>query len=152
MGARRKAREFALQALYLIDITQLPPEKALRGILYVNKIEERTKSFARWLTMGTVEHKADLDEIITSVATNWEIKRMAVLDRNLLRLCAYELLHELETPASVIIDEAVEIAKTFSTDDSGKFVNGILDKIKSKRNPAGARSKSDGKREDTPNA
>ncbi|MCB4755731.1 MAG: transcription antitermination factor NusB [Elusimicrobia bacterium] len=133
MGARRKAREYALQALYLADITPLPPEKALKGILTSDKIEERIRTYTKWLTEGTLKHKPEIDELITKVATNWEIDRMAALDRNILRMGAFELLYENDTPPSVIIDEAVEIAKTFSTIDSGKFVNGILDKIKLER-------------------
>jgi N utilization substance protein B len=76
--------------------------------------------------------------VVQAYAANWELKRMAALDRNILRLAAYELIYELDTPETVIINEAVEIAKAYSTDDSGKFVNGILDKLKSQRNKHGS--------------
>ena len=130
MGARRKAREYALQALYLADITDLTMEKALDGVLKSNDIEEKIKTFAKKLATETFAQRETLDQAIVKYSENWEMSRMAVLDRNLIRLGAYELLNELDTPVSVIIDEAVEMAKIFSTEDSGKFVNGILDKIK----------------------
>jgi len=136
MGARRKSREYALQALYLSDITQLSAAQAIKIILSGDDIEPKTKSFAEWITHGAAEKKTELDEIITLTAANWEMERMAALDRNILRMGAYELLYEKDTPPSVIIDEAVEIAKAFSTPDSSKFVNGILDKIKKDRHPS----------------
>ncbi|MCG3203398.1 MAG: Transcription antitermination protein NusB [Elusimicrobia bacterium] len=133
MGARRKGREYALQILYLMDIARLDQEKAIRAVLYGAQPEKQIADFSRRLVEGTALVMEKLDGLIQKCAKNWELKRMAALDRNILRLGAFELLHELETPVSVIIDEAVEIAKIFSTDESGKFVNGILDKIKNER-------------------
>ncbi len=133
MGMRRVGREFALQALYLTDLTGLSPEKALHGLMLDPNIDPQAKKFSKALVTGVFLHKDDLDAMIVKYTVNWEMKRMAALDRNILRLGSYELLYELETPASVIIDEAVEIAKTYSTEDSGRFVNGILDKIKLER-------------------
>jgi N utilization substance protein B len=134
MGTRRKGREVALQILYLADVSKVAPEKALRSVTKgEEEIDEKTMDFARALSFGTIENQARLDEVIKKYAQNWEIGRMAALDRNILRLGSYELLFETATPVSVIIDEAVEIAKTYSTADSGKFVNGILDKIKRER-------------------
>ncbi len=133
MGARRQGREFALQSLYLTDVSNITPEKALAGVLHGQEVDEKIQAFARRLTLGTIENRPALDDLIKKYARNWELERMAALDRNILRLGAFEMLHELDTPISVIIDEAVEIAKTYSTDDSGKFVNGILDKIKTER-------------------
>lgn len=133
MGARRKAREYALQALYLVDITSLTMEKALRGVMKADEIEEKTKEFATTLATQAHAHRQELDATIVKYTENWEMSRMAVLDRNLLRLGAYELMYQPETPISVIINEAVEIAKDFSTEDSGKFINGILDQIKRER-------------------
>ena len=140
MGIRRKGREYALQVLYLIDVAKMPAEKALSGVIYGGTMEEPIKLFTKQLVKGAVEHLADIDEIIKRYAANWEMGRMAALDRNILRLGAYELMYELETPVSVIIDEAVEIAKSFSTDDSGKFVNGILEKIKTERKSISAKN------------
>jgi transcription antitermination protein NusB len=133
MGARRKAREFALQALYLVDLTNLTAEKAIRGVIKDAKIDDKTKEFIEYLTQGTLQHLRQLNDVIVDNARNWEMKRMATLDRNILRMGAYEIIYELDTPVSVIIDEAVELAKTFSTEESGKFVNGILDKLKTLR-------------------
>lgn len=133
MGLRRKAREYALQALYLSEVSKMGGEKALGHIVHGEGIEKPIVEFAQKLTEGTNAHLNQIDELIKKYAKNWDMDRMAALDRNILRLGAYELLYELETPISVVIDEAVEMAKTFSTPDSGKFVNGILDKIKENR-------------------
>ncbi len=133
MGARRKGREFALQALYLADITRLPIEKAFRSLVSGESLDENVREFAHGLADGTYAKRDDLDTVIKKYAQNWDLARMAALDRNLLRLGAYEILFQQETPVSVVIDEAVEIAKAFSTPDSGKFVNGILDKVKNER-------------------
>lgn len=133
MGVRRKGREYALQALYLHDLTKLGMEKVLRSLFHKTTVEAKIREFTVELAEGAAAHRDELDELIIKVAKNWEMKRMAALDRNLLRMSAYEILHKPDTPVSVIIDEAVEIAKEFSTDKSGKFVNGILDKIKNER-------------------
>jgi N utilization substance protein B len=133
VGVRRKGREYALQTLYLMDVAHLELNKALKGITADEKSDMDSVGFAEFLTKGTVQNQASIDEIIVKHTKNWEMGRMAALDRNLLRLSTFELLYETDTPVSVIIDEAVEIAKSFSTDDSGKFVNGILDKIKNER-------------------
>lgn len=133
MGLRRQAREAALQILFLSDIAHLSGERAAAIIWAGADFPPRAKHFADALAEGTLKHRPEIDHLIAKYAENWEIGRMAAVDRNVLRLAAFELLHELETPVSVVIDEAVEIAKTFSTQDSGKFVNGILDKIKTER-------------------
>ena len=86
--------------------------------------------FAEPLIRGTLEHQAELDERIKQYAKNWDLHRMAVVDRNILRLAIYEMLYRDDIPPVVSINEAVDIAKKFSTEDSGKFVNGILDKVK----------------------
>ncbi len=137
MGFRRKGREFALQVMYLADISKIDSDKALRSVLHGAKPEQPIADFATQLVEGARAHADDLDKIIQKYAKNWEVGRMAALDRNILRLGAYELLYEIKTPISVIIDEAVEIAKTFSTEESGKFVNGILDQIKNERQQNG---------------
>jgi transcription antitermination protein NusB len=140
MGSRRKGREFALQAIYLADITKMPEQRAFRSLVRGNALDEKGKEFAEALAAGTLGKKVELDALIKKYAKNWDLDRMAALDRNILRLGAYEILYELDTPVSVIIDEAVEIAKAYSTSDSGKFVNGILDRIKDERK-AGADAK-----------
>jgi N utilization substance protein B len=135
MGMRRKGREVALQALYLADVGKLDPEVAVRFIIKEDggPVEKKSEEFAQHLAAGAWSKRAELDVIIQKYAKNWELNRMAALDRNLLRMGTYELIHNPGTPISVIIDEAVEIAKTYSTEESGKFVNGILDQIKKER-------------------
>lgn len=125
----------ALQALYLSDNANLPVETTLKTTLSeVNS--SSVQAFCTHLVTGVDEKKEQIDAILTRYAQNWDIKRMAVIDRNILRLSTYEIIHDVETPVSVIIDEAIEIAKTYSTEDSGKFVNGILDKVKAERKPS----------------
>ena len=138
MGARRKSRELALQFLYLIDAAKLSAEDAKKTLFASAHAPDKILEFAEHLAMGTLKQTPELDKLITQYAQNWEMRRMTAVDRNIMRLAAFEILNELETPISVIIDEAVEIAKAFSTEDSGKFVNGILDKIKLERKENGA--------------
>ena len=92
--------------------------------------ETATRAFAEPLIRGTLEHRDELDTLIKKHAKNWDLHRMATVDRNIMRLAAYEMLHRDDIPPVVSINEAVDIAKKFSTEDSGRFVNGILDKIK----------------------
>jgi N utilization substance protein B len=134
---RRQAREAALQILYLADVAHLAPDVATRSLWAGLELLPKAKTFADELAKGALAERPALDALITKYAANWEIPRMAAIDRNLLRLAAYELLHKPETPVSVVIDEAVEIAKIYSTQDSSKFVNGLLDKIKTERPPTG---------------
>jgi len=133
MGSRRQAREAALQMLYLCDNCGFCPEDSYKSFLQQTKIPPDSQEFAEQLFHGTWNRKEVLDTLITKYAENWELDRMASIDRNILRLASFEILDTPETPVSVIIDEAVEIAKKYSTADSGKFVNGILDKLKSVR-------------------
>ena len=93
----------------------------------------RTREFARRLADGVIARQIEIDSLIQKYAENWEISRMAAIDRGILRMAAYEILHENDTPINVIINEALEIAKKYSTGESSKFVNGILDKIKLER-------------------
>ena len=131
MRKRTKARELALQLLFQIDITNESVDKAI-GVFWQNlsrDIEPEVKEFTESLIKGTIDKKNNLDEVITRYAVNWLIKRMAVIDRNILRLATFELLYLPEIPVKVSINEAVDLAKKFGDIDSGKFVNGILDKI-----------------------
>lgn len=130
MRKRTHAREIALQLLYQVDIKKEPAQGLLESYFDEYKTEESVKTFATRLVNGTMEHAARIDQLITQYADNWELSRMAVIDRNIIRLSAYELLYEDEIPPKVSINEAVEIAKKYGDSDSGKFVNGILDKIK----------------------
>ena len=137
MGRRRQAREIALQALYIVDTSGTARREAFSIVNRRETLEdEKTLEFARELFHGADERREDLDAHIQSTAENWALSRMAAVDRNILRLASFELLYRPETPVNVIIDEAIEIARKFSTEDSTKFINGILDKIKALRVPS----------------
>ena len=132
MGSRRKARECALQMLFAADVADAVPEDVLRlywAQLGDADVEEAAREFATRLARGTLAHLVDLDERIRSRAEHWRIPRMAIVDRNILRLAVYEFLFE-PTPRTVAINEALEIARRFSTYEATQFINGILDAIK----------------------
>jgi N utilization substance protein B len=155
MGKRREARERAVQFLFQYDLN--PPEQLAAALDQFWETQRAAaiaedKGTAHWgqpvelapptadeaavrlfadpLIQGTLEHRDEADAIIRKHAKNWELHRIAAVDRNILRLAIYEMLHREDIPPVVSINEAVDIAKKFSTQDSGKFVNGILDKIK----------------------
>lgn len=130
MRKRTKAREYALQILYAVDITKDETGKCTDLFWEgTNESSEQIKSFASELVAGVTDKRGEIDGIISKYATNWQLDRMAVIDRNVLRLATYELLFREDIPPKVSINEAIDIAKKFGGDDSGKFVNGVLDKI-----------------------
>jgi transcription antitermination protein NusB len=132
MGSRRKARECALQMLFAADIAGTVPDEVLRTYwteLGDTDTEEVAREFATRLAAGTLANLDALDERIRSRAEHWRIPRMAIVDRNILRLAVYEFLYE-PTPRTVAINEALEIARRFSTYEATQFINGILDAIK----------------------
>lgn len=129
MGNRHRAREFALQILYAIDISESDPEVVSKNFWATLTCSEEVRRFADRLVSGVVLSQAGIDEIIARYSENWAIDRMTSVDRNILRLATYELLHQEDIPDSVSINEAVEIGKRFGSEDSGAFVNGILDRI-----------------------
>ena len=129
MGSRRAAREYALQMLYQWDLRRDNLDTSIATFWEVNKAEDDVRTFADRLVYGTVEHLEALDPLIARHAKNWRLERMETLDRNLLRMATQELLHEPDTPATVVIDEAIEIARRFSTLESPQFINGLLDSI-----------------------
>ena len=133
VGSRRLGREAALQALYLNDLRGARTPGAPPAAWSEAPLDAKTQQFAQHLVDGVQEHLLDIDRLVKKYTENWELGRMATVDRCVLRLATFELLHDLETPVNVIINEAVEIAKKFSTSESGKFVNGILDKVKQER-------------------
>lgn len=132
MGKRRLARETVLQALYLADTSSVGADDAF-VIAGGRDLDEATAQFTRRLLDGALEHREAIDRDIQATAENWAVARMASVDRSLLRMAAFELIHCPDTPVSVIIDEAVEIAKKYSSEDSSKFINGILGKLKDRR-------------------
>lgn len=130
MRRRTMARESALKILYAVDITKDSPDKCINNYwLLQDKIEPEVKSFADDIVTGVCHNRARIDEIVSKCATNWELDRMAVIDRNILRLGTYELIFMDDIPPKVAINEAIDIAKRYGDKDSGKFVNGVLDKI-----------------------
>ena len=132
MGSRRKARECALQMLFAADVAEMPANDVVRSYwaeLGEADLDESARQFATRLAAGTLQNLELLDERIRSRAEHWRISRMAVVDRNILRLAVYEFLYE-PTPRTVAINEALEIARRFSTYEATQFINGILDAIK----------------------
>jgi N utilization substance protein B len=132
MGSRRKARECALQMLFAADFADAVPEEVLKTYwteLGDSEVEQAARDFASRIAAGTLAHLDVLDERIRSRAEHWRISRMAIVDRNILRLAVYEFLYE-PTPRTVAINEALEIARRFSTYEATQFINGILDAIK----------------------
>jgi transcription antitermination factor NusB len=126
---RTKARESALQILFQVDITNDPINVVLRRYWQERKRNPEVIEFANQIVMGTSEHLAEIDKIISKHSENWEIDRMPVIDRNILRFATYEILYMIDVPPKVTIDEAIELANRFGTVNSGKFINGVLDKI-----------------------
>ena len=132
MGSRRKARECALQMLFAADVAEMPATDVVRSYwseLGEADLDETAREFATRLAAGTLQNLELLDERIRSRAEHWRISRMAVVDRNILRLAVYEFLYE-PTPRTVAINEALEIARRFSTYETTQFIHEILDAIK----------------------
>jgi N utilization substance protein B len=130
MGRRRKAREVALQFLYQLDLQgEDDPAPHADEFWSRHPVDPGTRAFADALVQGTKRHQAKTDELLQQYAEHWDLERMSVVDRNILRLAAYELLWSAEVPAKVAINEAIEIAKKFGTAESSRFINGVLDRI-----------------------
>jgi transcription antitermination protein NusB len=132
MGPRRKAREYALQMLFQWDITHDSIDQIASTFFEDQKEDQAVGDFARQLVIRTVEHIEKIDALIQHHAEHWRLDRMATVDRNLLRLATQEFLFDKETPKTVVINEAIEIARRYSTQESPQFINGILDSIKKK--------------------
>lgn len=127
---RRKAREYALQLLFQIDFTKRELERKDLEEFWSDKKESRDiKEFAEKLVKGTLESLEEIDSIIEKATENWFLKRMAAVDRNILRFAAYEILHRKDIPYAVTINEALEIAKKYSSAEAASFLNGVLDKL-----------------------
>jgi len=142
MGTRRQGREWALQLLFQADLNPTPPEEALKYFwMEREKADPQIRKFTEVLFLGAMEHKAEIDATMRRYVKNWSIERMGVVDRNVLRMALHELLHRDDIPPVVTINEAVDLAKFFSNSESGRFVNGILDRVRkdlrSERLPAG---------------
>ena len=148
MGKRTKARECALQMLYQWDITREPMDRVAGLFWQVRSSTDQTRELAERLARGAQSRVDRLDEEITRVSENWRFDRIAAIDKNILRLAAFELMEDRHTPSSVVIDEAVELAKRFGEAGSPPFVNGVLDAIKTRvrGEPAGEGRAADGRR------
>jgi N utilization substance protein B len=129
---RRAAREAALQVLYFCEVGRAEPVDALDTYFaeHAPDAPERLRQFAGELVRGTIGNTAALDALIGRHASNWRVDRLAVIDRLILRMAAWELQHVPDTPPAVAINEAIELAKRFGTDESPRFVNGVLDAIR----------------------
>lgn len=128
MNIRHKARELALQILYRTDIAGAAEN--LDSELESLAPGTQARIYCETLIKGVADKRQELDSLIEEFSENWTVDRMAIVDRNILRIAAYELKHSPDVPFKVIIDEAVELAKKYSAEDSGAFINGVLDKIR----------------------
>jgi len=131
MGTRRQSREWVLQLLFQADLNPMPPEETLKYFwMEREKADPPARKFAEKLFLGTMERKSEIDSTMRKYVKNWSIERMGVVDRNVLRMALHELLHRNDIPPVVTINEAVDLAKFFSNSESGRFVNGILDRVR----------------------
>jgi N utilization substance protein B len=133
MTPRHHAREMALQALYAWEVGRAEPDEALSLVLadHWPDADDASRAFASTLVRGTATDKDELDRLLAEQASNWRLERFAVIDRLILRLALWEL-RQTDTPPAVVMDEAIELARTFGGDDSVRFVNGVLDGLKGK--------------------
>ena len=137
MKKRTRARELALQFLYQLDLRGPELLDEAKTFFRAEEEDKTAREFALKLVQGVAEHRVELDRSIRAVAMNWEIERMAVIDRNVLRMAAFELIFSPDIPPKVAINEAIELGKRYSTQNSGAFINGILDKIKDNARASG---------------
>ena len=130
MRRRTKARELAVQYLYQLDLRSGENTEDLDEFLELEPTEPEVQNFAKRLAIGTHDHREETDLCLKNVAQNWDLNRMATIDRNVLRMAVFELLFCPDIPPKVTINEAIEIGKKFSTANSGAFINGILDRVR----------------------
>jgi N utilization substance protein B len=130
MGRRRKAREETLRILFRLEFENKQIEKTLNQYWESKKTSEEIKEYSTWLVNGIITDQAKIDNIIQQVSKHWRISRMALVDRNILRMAVFELLYEENIAPAIVINEAIEIAKKYSGDEAATFVNGILDAIR----------------------
>ena len=130
MGKRRKARESTLQILFQLEFDDTQPEKVIDSFWLNQKATKEIREHSRWLVEGIRLHRESIDRLIQSVSANWRVSRMAIVDRNVLRIAVFELLHGEEIAPAIVINEAIEIAKKYSSEEGATFVNGILDAVR----------------------
>jgi N utilization substance protein B len=132
----------ALQLLYQVDLTGDSLEDSMASLWGVDDLPADVRAFAEGLARGVRENLEEIDRLIQTSSEHWRIERMPLVDRNILRLAVFELLHRPEIPERVTLNEAIELGKRFSTEDSGAFINGVLDQIRASVLPAEARESS----------
>lgn len=129
MPRRHQSRECALQVLYVLDVSQMAPETALRAFWNDFPRDVSVRDYAETLVNGVSGLRDELDSLIERRSLNWRVARMSIVDRNILRIAAWEMRHSGDVPVKVAIDEAIELAKRFGAEDSRAFVNGVLDAL-----------------------
>ena len=129
MGVRREGRELALQILYALDLNPIKMQETLQLFRENSRSAEHVRIFAEELAAGVMDNRDEIDKLISGTSKNWAISRMARVDLNILRLAVYELVFRSDIPRNVTINEAIEVAKRFGTEDSPAFINGILDEV-----------------------
>jgi len=130
MGKRRKSRALTLQLLYQYEIRKEPPRELLKEFWKGQKsLDKDIRSFAESIFIGTVEQIEKIDLLISELSLHWKLSRISMVDKNILRLAIYEICFREDIPEKVTIDEAIELARQYSGDDAGSFINGILDKV-----------------------
>ncbi len=134
MKSRTRARSLALQVLYEIDLTQHPPADVLRQRLEENPLSDDLAEFSRQIVFGVLPLIQELDHVIAKYAPEWPVDQLAAIDRNILRISAWEFAVQRETPVKVAINEAVELAKLFGSDSTPRFVNGVLGSLVAHQN------------------
>jgi transcription antitermination protein NusB len=137
MGTRRKARELAVQLLYQHDLAKIDAEEAMSLFWEHYPVNTEVRAFCTQLVLGTLDRLTIIDEFLGAASENWSLTRMSVVDRNILRLATYELLDRPDIPPSVSLNEAIDIAKKYSTPDAAVFINGVLDRVKRMVYPVG---------------
>jgi len=129
MGQRRRSREMALQILYQMEVTDAPPSEAIR--LYYECFDSplELRPFCEDIVNGVYIHRREIDQLISSTSEHWRLERMSIVDRNILRLALFEMMHYRSIPPKVTLNEAIELGKMFGSSESGAFINGILDHL-----------------------
>ncbi len=125
-SSRREARELALRMLFELDLGKQPVDEVVQAALAQSHLDESHRTLAEDLVRGTLAHQSQIDARVAALATDWALDRQAAVDRNILRLASYELLYRPDAPVAAVVNEAIELAKKYSTAESGRFVNGVL--------------------------
>ncbi len=129
MGKRRRSREFSLQVLYQLEIVKQNPLQAIHQLSDHFSPEEGTDEFVKRVVLGVMEHRQEIDRLIEERSEHWRLDRMTFIDRNILRIAIFELLYCSEIPPKVTLNEAIDLGKRYGSEESGSFINGILDRI-----------------------